>query len=84
LLKKGRAVIAVLQWTGMKLKEAAAFLAFLISGAAMDSNRRVIPGMIFLTAAAVLYGQANGKEKNEKEGRAVEGSGSSACSPDYL
>lgn len=71
-------------WTGMKLKEAAAFLAFLISGDAMDSNRRVIPGIIFLAAAAVLYGQAGRKEKNEKEDSAVEGSGSSTCSPDYL
>lgn len=55
------------RWTSMNLKEAAAFLVFIISGAAMDSDRRAFPGIIFLAAAAVLYGQAKGKEKNEKE-----------------
>ena len=67
----------------MDLKEAAAFLVFIISGAAMDSDEWVFPGIIFLVAAAVLYGQARGKERNEKD-RVMEGSGSSACRPDYI
>ncbi|MEY8324529.1 hypothetical protein AALB47_11540 [Lachnospiraceae bacterium 54-11] len=67
----------------MDLKEAAAFLVFIISGAAMDSDEWVFHGIIFLAAAAVLYGQAKGKEKNEKDS-VMEGSGSSAYSLDYL
>lgn len=67
----------------MNLKEAAAFLAFITSGAAMDSDRRIFVGIIFLTAAAVLYGQAKGKGKNEKDS-VMENSGSSAYRSDYI
>lgn len=51
----------------MSLKEAAAFLVFLLSGSGMGSEEWILSGMVCLGAAAVLYGQANRKEKNEKD-----------------
>lgn len=66
--------------TGISLKEAAAFLMFLLSGAGMDSDRRLFLAIMFLIAAAVLYGQAKEKERDEKD-NVVENSGAGDCGP---
>lgn len=65
----------------MSLKEAAAFLIFLVFAAGMDSEEWILPGMVCFGAAAVLYGQANRKERNEKD-YVMEDPGSSHHSPD--
>lgn len=46
---------------GLQKKEAATFLIFLLSGAALDSDKRIVLSIACLAAVAVLYGQAKGK-----------------------
>ena len=79
-LQKKETAEAVSRWTSISLKEAAAFLIFLLSGAGVDSDRRLPLAIMFLIAAAVLYGQAKEKEKDEKD-NVVENSSAGDCSP---
>lgn len=40
------------------MKEGVAFIVLMMSSAAMDSENPIIPGMIAVCAALVLFGQA--------------------------